>query len=253
MKRTPTLELLDTDAGTPAEIAGSLADLRMINRWFGGVATMVELTRRVAQTCAALQNNGAPGVATQQKRDKHVLPRSLSLLDVASGSGYVPYSTREQLLREGLQLEVTLLDRAASHFDGAAKLPFQQNSNHARSVVGSALSLPFRDCSFDLVGSVLFAHHLGPDDLVRFVNESLRVCRQAILINDLIRDPIHLALVYSGFLLYRSRLTRNDAPASVRQAYTQNEMREILSRTNAARVEIDSHYLYRMGAIAWKQ
>ena len=253
MKRIPSLELLDTDAGTPAEIAGSLADLRMINRWFGGVATMVELIRRVAQACAAQQNNGAPGVSARQTVDKHIAPRSLSLLDVASGSGYVPYSAREQFLRQGLELEVTLLDQAASHFGGGANGLVPPNRNGARCVVGSALSLPFRDSSFDLVGSVLFAHHLGPDQLVRFVNESLRVCRKAVLINDLIRDPIHLALVYSGFPLYRSRLTRNDAPASVRQAYTQDEMRDILSRTNAARVEIDSHYLYRMGVIAWKQ
>jgi ubiquinone/menaquinone biosynthesis C-methylase UbiE len=251
MKRIPTLELLDTDAGTPAEIAGSLADLRMINRWFGGVATMVELIRRVAQDCAAQQNNGAPGV--HAIGDKHVAPRSFSLLDVASGSGYVPYSAREHFLRQGLELDVTLLDHAASHFGSAANGLVSPNRNGARFVVGSVLSLPFRDSSFDLVGSVLFAHHLGPDHLVRFVNESLRVCRKAVLINDLIRDPVHLALVYCGFPLYRSRLTRNDAPASVRQAYTQGEMRDILSRTNVARVEIDSHYLYRMGVIAWKQ
>lgn len=250
MKRIPTLELLDTDAGTPAEIAGSLADLRMINRWFGGVATMVGLIRRVAQ---AQQKNGAPGVPVRQTVDKYVAPRSLSLLDVASGSGYVPYSAREKFLRQGLELEVTLLDQAASHFGGVANDLVPLNRNGARFVVGSALSLPFRDSSFDLVCSVLFAHQLGPGELVRFVNESLRVCRKAVLINDLIRDPIHLALVYCGFPLYRSRLTRNDAPASVRQAYTQNEMQDILSRTNAARVEIDSHYLYRMGVIAWKQ
>jgi ubiquinone/menaquinone biosynthesis C-methylase UbiE len=253
MRRIPTLELLDTDAGTPAEIAGSLADLRMINRWFGGVATMVELIRRVAQASASQQNNGAPDVPARQTRDKHVAPRSLSLLDVASGSGYVSYSAREHFLRQGLELDVTLLDQAASHFGSAANGLVSPNRNGARFAVGSALSLPFRDSSFDLVGSVLFAHHLGPDHLVRFVNESLRVCRKAVLINDLIRDPVHLALVYCGFPLYRSRLTRNDAPSSVRQAYTQGEMRDILSRTNVARVEIDSHYLYRMGVIAWKQ
>ena len=252
MKRTPTLELLDTDAGTPAEIAASLADLRMINRWFGGVATMVDLTRRVAQACAYPQMNGAPGVPARHM-DEHVPPHSLSLLDVASGSGYVPHAAREQLLQQGVQLEVTLLDRSVAHFDGAANAAPPRNGNGSRSVVGDALRLPFRDSSFDLVSSVLFAHHLSPDDLVLFLNESLRVCRNAVLINDLIRDPIHLALVYSGFPLYRSRITRNDAPASVRQAYTHRELQEILSRTNAARVEIDSHYLYRMGVIAWKQ
>ncbi|MGC2196681.1 MAG: methyltransferase domain-containing protein [Terriglobales bacterium] len=237
MKRIPTLELLDTDAGTPAEVAASLADLRRINRWFGGTGTTVRLVQQVAQAC------GAPGIPARRTGEMPVPPSfPLSLLEVASGSGYVPRAARDRLAKDGIHLDVTLLDRHASHV-----------GNGGRSVVGDALTLPFRDSSFDVVSSVLFAHHLFPDELVRFVEESLRVCRKAVLINDLIRHPIHLALVYSGFPLYRSRLTRNDAPASVRQAYTREEMRDILSRTNAARVEIDSYYLYRMGVIAWKQ
>ena len=39
MKRIVTTEWLDSDKGTPAEVAASLADLRGINRRFGGVAT----------------------------------------------------------------------------------------------------------------------------------------------------------------------------------------------------------------------
>jgi len=68
-----------------------------------------------------------------------------------------------------------------------------------------------------------------------------------------VRHPLHLALVYAGFPLYRSRLTRHDAPASVRQAFTLQEMRELLGQTPAARVEIHRHYLFRMGVIAWKK
>jgi hypothetical protein len=52
--------------------------------------------------------------------------------------------------------------------------------------------------------------------------------------------------------LYRSRLTRHDAPASVRQAYTVDEMQSLLAQTSAARVEIHRHYLFRMGVVAWK-
>jgi Methyltransferase domain len=236
MKRIPTPELLDTDAGTPAEIAASLSDLSRINRWFGGTETTVQLVQRVAKAC------GAPGVPARRKDETPIPPSSsLSLLEVAAGSGYVPRVVQERLSRRGVRLDVTLLDRVASHI-----------GNGGRSVVGDALTIPFRDSSFDVVSSVLFAHHLCPDELVRFVTESLRVCRKAVVINDLIRDPIHLALVYCGFPLYRSRLTRKDAPASVRQAYTLDEMRDILHQTNATRFEIDSYYLYRMGVIAWK-
>ena len=220
MRRAIIPELLDSDAGTPAEIAASLADLRRVNRWFGGIATTEWMVKRVVEV-------------TRQS--------SLSLLEVAAGSGDVPEVTRQRLRRNGVRLEVMFLDRARSHLNGVAP-----------AVVGDARALPFCDASFDLIACGLFAHHLSPDDLVQFANEALRVCRIAVLINDLIRHPIHRALIYAGYPLYRGRLTRHDAPASVRQAYTVQEMRQILERSAAARVEITRHYLFRMGAIAWK-
>jgi len=220
MKRQPSLELLDSDAGTPREIAGSLTDLRMFNRWFGGLSCTTSLVEQVTRDTGA---------------------NSLSWLDVAAGAGYVPHTVSEQFSQRNICLNVTLLDRSVSHV-----------GNGGRSVVGDALALPFRDDSFDLVSSQLFVHHLSPDQVVQFVHEGLRVCRRAFLINDLIRDPIHLALSYAGFPLYRSRITRNDAPASVRQAYTVEEMRAMLVQAGAARVEVDTCFLYRMGVIVWK-
>jgi ubiquinone/menaquinone biosynthesis C-methylase UbiE len=220
MKRQPSHELLDSDAGTPREIADSLTDLRMFNRWFGGLTCTTSLVERVASDTGA---------------------NSLSWLDVAAGAGYVPRTVSEHLFQRNIRLNVTLLDRAATHV-----------GNGGRSVVGDALDLPFRDGSFDLVSSELFVHHLSPDQVIQFVREGLRVCRRAFLINDLIRDPLHLALAYAGFPLYRSRITRNDAPASVRQAYTVQEMRGMISQTGAARMEVDTCFLYRMGVIVWK-
>ena len=221
MKRVVTPELLDTDAGTPAEIAESLADLRLINRWFGGSATTYSMVERVARKLDVT---------------------ALSFLEVAAGSGDVPAHTQRRLQRRGVQLETTLLDRSPAHL-----------INGGRSVVADALALPFAEASFDLVGCALFMHHLSPEEVKNFVNEALRVCRVGVLINDLIRHPFHVALVYAGYPLYRSRLTRHDAPASVRAAYTPAEMRMLLEQTRAARVEIYRHYLFRMGAIAWKR
>lgn len=220
MKRVATAELLDTDAGTPTEVAASLGDLRRINRWFGGVTTTEDMVERVARK-------------THQS--------SLSLLEVAAGSGYVPETARQRLRRRGLHVQVTLLDRVPFHL-----------SNGNRAVAGDALALPFRDASFDLLSCNLFAHHLSPQEVVQFVNEALRVCRVAVLINDLVRHPLHMSLVYAGMPLYRSRLTRHDAPASVRQAYTPEEMRTLLAQSRAAKVEIHRHYLFRMGVMAWK-
>jgi ubiquinone/menaquinone biosynthesis C-methylase UbiE len=163
------------------------------------------------------------------------------MLEAAAGTGYVPEQARQQLVHDAIKLEVTLLDRTPSHL-----------VNGHRAVAGDVLALPFRDASFDLVGSVIFLHHLPPDQVIQSVNEALRVCRTAVLINDLVRDPVHLALVYAGLPLFRSRLTHHDAPASVRQAYTAAELRDLLKRSSATRVEIHRHYLFRMGVIIWK-
>jgi len=220
MKRVAIPELLDTDSGSPTEIAASLSDLNRINRWFGGISTSTSMIRRVAQKLRA---------------------SSLSMLEVAAGSGYVPERARRRLLHDGIELEVTLLDRAPSHL-----------VNGNRAVAGDVLALPFRNASFDLVSSVIFLHHLSPDQVIQSINEALRVCRTAVLINDVVRHPVHLALVYAGYPLFRSRLTHHDAPASVRQAYTPSEMRDLLKHTSAAQVEIHRHYLFRMGVIAWK-
>jgi ubiquinone/menaquinone biosynthesis C-methylase UbiE len=220
MKRSPSAELLDADAGTPAQVERSLRDLKFVNRWFGGIACGIALVRKVAAASATTR---------------------LSLLEVAAGSSEVPERIAAALKRRKIELEVTLLDRSLSHL-----------TLNTPSIAGDALALPFRDSTFDIVSSTLFTHHLSPSELAQFVNEGLRVCRKAVIINDLVRSPSHLLLVYAGFLLYSSPLTRHDAPASVRQAYTPDEMRNILAQTSAKRIELSRHYLYRMGAIAWK-
>jgi ubiquinone/menaquinone biosynthesis C-methylase UbiE len=222
MRRVPTTELLDHDAGSAEEVATALADLRRINRWFGGISTTMAMIRQVARST--------------EKVD-------LSWLEIAAATGDVPRSARDRLAKWGIRLQVTLLDRARSHL---------VNRDTDRRVVADALALPFRDASFDLVGCGLFTHHLSPQQLVRFVDEGLRVARVAVLINDLIRHRLHVAAVYAGMPLYRGRLTWHDGPASVRQAYTVEEMRAMLVRTQASRVEIARHYLFRMGAIVWK-
>ena len=222
MKRVVIPELLDTDSGTPAEIATALSDLRNINQWFGGVDTTQSMISQVARQAGAA---------------------SLSLLEVAAGAGYVPLSAGARLRGSGLKVQVTLLDRAHSHLN--------QNGNSA--VAGDALALPFANESFDLVSCCLFVHHLEPGEIIHFVNEGLRVCRVGVIINDVVRDPIHLALVYLSLPLYRSRFTHHDAPASVRRAYTVAEMQQMLGQTAAATVTIERHPLFRMGAIAWKQ
>ncbi len=222
MQRVNTQEILDSDACPPVEVEASLRDLCRINRWFGGVATTRSLIERVSS-------------ATGHRR--------FTVLEVAAGFGEVSKIAGRQLAHKGITLDVTDLDRVQTHL-------LRGN----RAVVADALALPFQDSSFDLVSCSLFAHHLEPDELARFTREALRVSRCAVLINDLVRHPLHVALVYAGFPLMRSYVSRLDGVASVRRAYTPDEMRRILNSgtQHDGRVEISRHFLFRMGVIAWK-
>jgi ubiquinone/menaquinone biosynthesis C-methylase UbiE len=230
VKREIIPELLDSDSGTPEEIRAALGDLCHINQWFGGIGTTLSMVEYVA---------------------KQIPAQSLSLLEVAAGTGFVPHTVSQRLETRDIDLQVMLLDRAHSHLAQACVAKGSRNGGPR--VVGDALSLPFDDGSFDLVSCCLFAHHLSPLQLIQFIDEGLRVCRHAVLVNDLVRHPVHLALVYAGLPLFRSRITHHDALASVRQAYTLAEMEETLKRTQASRLELQRHYLFRMGVIAWKK
>ena len=220
MKRVAIDELLDTDSGSPEEVASSIRDLVNINRWFGGISSGAAMLEKVAAK----------------------LNRSrLSVLEVASGSGEVSRLVAERLAKKDIKLDLTLMDRAPSHL-----------GNHFPRVAGDAVAIPFRDNSFDVVSCNLFAHHLSPPQLLQFAREGVRVSRAVFLINDVVRNPLHLALVYAGLPLFRSRLTWHDAPASVRQAYTIAEMREMLRSVPNASLDISRHYLFRMNLQLWK-
>jgi ubiquinone/menaquinone biosynthesis C-methylase UbiE len=221
MRRKNSEEILDSEECSAVEAQKSLRDICRINRWFGGVATTTKLIFDVASVTGL---------------------RRMTLLEVASGFGEVPRIAGQQLARRGISIEITDLDRVPSHL---------RPQPHA--LVADALALPFRNSSFDVVSCSLFAHHLQPDQLRQFATEALRVSRHAVLINDLIRHPVHLALVYAGFPLMRSYVSRFDGVASVKRAYIPEEIREIVSEAaQGSKVDVSTHYLFRMGVILWK-
>jgi|SRR5579871_13625 ubiquinone/menaquinone biosynthesis C-methylase UbiE len=220
MQRVSNPEILDSNHCPPGEAQISLRDLDRINRWFGGVAT----TRTLVEAVCA--ETGA---------------RDLSLLEVAAGRGEVPRVAARQLARRGINLQISLSDRVPAHLT---------QGDH--EIAADALQLPFRDNAFDLVSCNLFAHHLEPPELERFTQEALRVSRLALLINDLIRSSLHLALVYAGFALMKSPVSRHDGVVSVKRAYLPGEIAAMLSNDGSRRIEISRHYLFRMGVIVWK-
>jgi ubiquinone/menaquinone biosynthesis C-methylase UbiE len=222
MKRVVIPELLDDDLGTPDEVRDSLLDLRGINRKFGGFASVRHLIESVAR-----------------KYQKS----SLDLLDVAGGTGDVVSNVSKELADE-VQVRATILDRALTHMNGT-------HEKFAR-VAGDALSLPFASETFDVVSCNLFLHHLEPEQIAVFFNEGLRVARFAVIASDLRRSRFHWLAAHVGKLKYRSRLTRHDAPVSIRRAYTISEARAMARNSKASSFVVQPLYFQRFGLILWK-
>ncbi len=105
MKRVVIPELLDSDAGTPSEIAASLSDLNRINRWFGGVATTQFLVERVAQAWASSRFRSwrwPPGPARCLPRSRRPWRTTgIQIENYLAGSGILSSEERES---DGLSL-----------------------------------------------------------------------------------------------------------------------------------------------------
>jgi ubiquinone/menaquinone biosynthesis C-methylase UbiE len=212
MRRLDTPELLDEHNAPVADMERSLRDLRRINRWLGGVAIYKRMLRL---------HGGA----------KSVLDLGAGTADLLSslGSGF----------RVALDFKIDHLLRID---DGSI-----------RRVVADAHALPFRDSAVDVVTSAHFFHHFSADENASILREALRVARRGVAVNDTQRSYLPLAFVkLLSWLRLVGRITRFDAPASVRRGYRIEEVREIAQRTGATRAEVVSAFPYRWAMLLWK-
>ena len=254
MRRIPACELLDEDLGTPEEVRASLDDLWWLNRNFGGLSSYGALLRQALGGMAvarptgrdpagqpvARRGGGAPGAPLPA-----AIRRRLRWLEVGAGTGQVTAALRRELAREGFELDAFLLDRRPSHLLGAAAPP------PLPAIAGDVLRPPFADASFDLVSCSLFLHHFSGEAAVAVLAAMARLSRGAVVINDLERCwPAYVFVRLLGPFV-RSRLTRYDAPVSVRQAYRLQELRQLARAAGYERFIVDRVRPYRLGLVAW--
>lgn len=225
MRRIPAIELLDDDRGSAADIQLQLDDLWRINRWLGGVSSCLYLLRRF------LRDTGR---------------RSLRVLEVGAGDGRLAGRLRSKLRRQGIETTFFVLDRRASH------LLFGQPANDLHSVAADALALPFRENSFDVVTCNLLLHHFSGDAALSFLRALDAVAREAVLINDLERHWLPYLFIRATPWFTRNRMSRHDAMASVRQAYTRRELAQLAASAGFADFEVRKLVPFRLGLIVWK-
>lgn len=228
LHRTPAAELMDEADVAPAALAHALADLRVVNRWFGG-------------TRAALQ-----ALLPEIRRHRH---GKLQVLDVGTGSGDIPLALLQAARRRDQPLRVVATDMHPGAVSVAAARLTGERDIEVRQADG--LALPFDDGEFDLTMCHTALHHFEDEDALQLLRELTRCARRAVVVTDLVRGLLPLAAVtLLSHSLWRGHpITRHDSVVSVRAAFTPQEAGHLARQAGAHGIRIRRHPFFRFSLV----
>ncbi|MEM9364686.1 MAG: methyltransferase domain-containing protein [Planctomycetota bacterium] len=208
MQRVRTDEWMDDPEIPPQEHQAALAGLRRLNAISGVSRLLYRHVRRHARVVA---------------------PRPLRVMDVACGSGDLAIDWLKRARTDKIRLNMTLVDRSEEAIQLAQRRAAEADVEIKTEIADCiTASLPrFQDvavCS-------LFMHHLEDHDAIHLVQSLYRSAERSVIICDLERSRLNLALVWAaGHLVTRSPVVHHDGPASVRGAYSREELARLLHR-----------------------
>lgn len=193
-----------------ADREAALRDIDRLNAWFGGYW----LTQRAIERLTG----GAP---------------SSTVIDVGGGRGDFARRLARWARRRGRRVRVVVVDRDAA---------VTGQGPDVVAVRADATALPFREGAADVVTASLLLHHLDPDAAVRGLSEMRAAARRGVVVNDLLRTRVTVALVWLATRLFtRHRFARHDGPLSVRRAYAPDELRTLAEKAGIPRLAVRRH------------
>lgn len=229
LARSDRPELLDGAIPDRSELEQNLRDIRRVNRLLGGTSTVLRHLPRLLETTTK------PA-------------RPISLLDLATGSADIPLAVARWARSNNIAIRIVASDSseeilgvARNHIAGTPEISL---------AVYDARDVPLPDKEFDVVLCSLSLHHFPPDEAVRVLREMDRLARTGFILNDLRRGRMGYAAAWvAARLTTRNRLTRHDAPLSVRRAYTPEELGDLLHQAGIDNAAVSTHPWFRMAAV----
>jgi ubiquinone/menaquinone biosynthesis C-methylase UbiE len=230
--RVETPEILDQDGIDERALRHNLRDIMRVNRFFGGIAEIIRHLQPLVRELPA--------------------ERPITVLDLGAGAGDIPRAISRWATAQGRSVSICASDRSPEILDLARK---QTGDDPAIAfAVFDARNVPLPDSSFDVVLCSLALHHFTENDAIAVLREMDRLSTAGFIVNDLRRTRIGFVAAWlASRLTTRSALTRNDAPLSVRRAFTPEELRQLVEGTGITNVEIAARPWFRMVAVQDKR
>lgn len=165
--------------------------------------------------------------------------RPLRILDLATGGGDIPVALYKKSQHEHRHLQIVATDISQTAVDYAHEHA-QQSKADVKFVTLDALREPL-PYDFDVVMTSLFTHHLDPPEVITLFEKMGAAASQLVLVNDLVRSEVSLALVWLGTRLFsRSPVVQYDGPVSVHASFTPEEMRSMGAQAGLSHCHVKS-------------
>lgn len=228
MLRQEQHELMDDPALAAPEHRQALEGLARLNRFSNAASLLWSPMERL------FKNSGLT---------------KLSALDVATGSGDVAISLCRMARRRHLELEMHACDLSPTAVAEASRKAQAQSINIDCFRL-NALEDEFPS-QYDVVFCSLFFHHLERQDAVKLLVKMQASARRMVIVSDLVRSRMNLVLVYAATrILSASPVVHFDGPASVRAAFTCNELHDMAGAAGLSAYTVESHFPCRMLLVA---
>lgn len=148
-----------------------------------------------------------------------------SILDVGCGGGTFTvklaqrYPNAKVVGIDTSEEAITFAKEQAKHF-GLKNLYFEHRQQ--KELTESANS-------YDVVMATLVCHHMKDEEIIAFLKKAAEVSKEAVIINDLHRHYLALALFAAiSPIFFRNRLIMHDGLLSIRRAFTKNDWEQYL-------------------------
>jgi ubiquinone/menaquinone biosynthesis C-methylase UbiE len=159
----------------------------------------------------------------------------MTVVDVGGGRGDFARRVLRWARRARRPVRVIVVDNDAASVTGA-------RGAGVLAVVADATALPLREETADVATLSLTLHHLEPDAAASSLAEMAAVSRYGVIVNDLRRGYLSLALVWMATRLLRMHpVSRHDGALSVRRAYSPAEVRALAEKAGLGRIAIASY------------
>lgn len=205
-------EIMDDFSIQDERIGEALAELKVINKFLGGISTTKKGLRKFL---------------------RNTYDKKIKILDAGSGASDV-------FEKEKNKFVLFSLDR------NKKICTYLKSNKNINPVFGNALELPFKRKSFDIVHTSLFLHHLNEEEIKKLLSVFSETAVNGIIINDLRRSILaYLGIKILTMLFSKSDFVKNDGPLSVKKGFTKDDLTKILNKIPFSRYEIKRTWAFR--------